>query len=129
MDEGDLEAEEPAPRTLVDELDAAGGEPLELITDVGDLEGDVVHARPALGEELADRRVGAERGEELDPAFADSKRCCLDTLVGDGLAMLELGTEEPFVGLDGRVQVGDGDTDVVDPPGSGHESDATGRSA
>ena len=63
VDEGDLEPEEAAAGLLVDQLGAAGGEPGELVGDVVDLERNVVHAGPALGEELPDRRIGAERRE------------------------------------------------------------------
>ena len=114
MDEGDLEAEQALPRVLVDQLGAAGRKPLELGRDVVDLEGNVMHARPALCEELAHRRFRAERGKELDPAGADPKRHGLDSLIRNSLTMLELGAEQPLVGLDRRVQVGNGDADMVD---------------
>src|SRR4051795_12351630 len=71
MDERDLQAEEPTPRRLVDQLRALGGELVDRRADVVDLVGDVVHAGPAVGEELTDRRVVAECGEQLDPAGAD----------------------------------------------------------
>jgi hypothetical protein len=115
MDEGDLEAEQARPRLLVDELGAAGRKPLELGPDVVNFEGDVMHAGPAVREELADRCFRAERSEQLDPPGADPQRGGLDSLVGHGLTMLELGTEKPLVGLDRRVQVGDRDADMVDP--------------
>ena len=63
MDEGDLEAEQAPPRLLVDQLGAAGRKPLELGPDVVNLEGDVMHAWPAVREELADRCFRAERSE------------------------------------------------------------------
>src|SRR6185312_10505659 len=66
MGEGDLEAEEPAPGRLVDQLRALGAQFLERCADVVDLVGDVVHAGPALGEEPADRSVVAEGREQLD---------------------------------------------------------------
>lgn len=115
VDEGDLEAEETAPRPLVDQQGAFGTQLLERRTDVGHLEGHVVHTRPALGQELPDRGLLAERGEQLDPALADAKRSSLDTLVGNGLALLELGAEEQLVGRKRLVEVIDSDTEVVDP--------------
>ena len=45
------------PRPLVDQLRARRGELVERGADVVDLVGDVVHPRPALGEEAADGRV------------------------------------------------------------------------
>ena len=60
MKERDLEAEEPPLRALVDQLGALRRELVERLADVGDLVGDVVHSRPALGEELPDGRLFAE---------------------------------------------------------------------
>ena len=65
---------------LVDQLGALRGQPLELGRDVVDLEGDVVHPRAAPLEEPADRRVGIERGEQLDPVVADAQQRRLDAL-------------------------------------------------
>ena len=66
MDERDLQAEEPEAGRLVDQLHPGGAQPLELGAEIVDLEGDVVHAGAALREELPDRRVVAERREQLD---------------------------------------------------------------
>src|SRR4029450_10146543 len=57
MQERNLEAEEAAARLLVDELDSLGRQLVDRGAHVVDLVGDVVHARPALGQELADRRL------------------------------------------------------------------------
>src|SRR5690242_19093342 len=73
MDERDLEPEQPAPRAFVDQFRALRGQLVERGADVVDLVGHVVHAGPALGEELPDRRVVAERGEQLDAVGADSQ--------------------------------------------------------
>jgi hypothetical protein len=115
MDERHLEPEHPLARKLVDQLGASSCETLKLAADIVDLKSDVVHAWAALGEELPDRRVRPERGEQLDAALADAHRRRLDSLVTDGLAVLELGPEEPLVGVDGLVEVGDCDTEVMDP--------------
>ncbi len=106
-------------RPLVDQLRARGGEERKLRADVVDLERDVVHTGPALREELADRRVGPERGEQLDPAAAHLHRDSLDALVDDRFAMLELRPEQTTVGVDGFVEVVDCDAEVVDVP-NGH---------
>src|SRR5262245_18362057 len=97
VDERDLEAEEPPARPCVDQLCALGGELVESGADVVDLEGDVMHSGAPLREELADRRVVAERGQELHPVGADAQRRCLDALLLERLAVLELGTEQPVV--------------------------------
>src|SRR5439155_24376768 len=106
--------EEPAARRIVDELRAQPGQLRELGAHVVYLVRDVVHAGTALREELADRRVLAERGQELDASRADAQRRRLDALVGDGRAMLDLGAEEPLVRRDGLVEIGDRDPEVVD---------------
>ena len=114
MDEGDLEAEETAMGALVDQLRALRGKIVESLSHVVDLVRDVVHARASLGEEPPDRRLVAERREQLDAAGTDPKGRSLDTLLGNGLAVLELGAEEPLVRLDRLVQIGDRDAEMVD---------------
>src|SRR5207245_861373 len=94
MDERHLEPEEAPPRYFVDQLSALGAQAAELGAEIVDVEGDVVQARPALGEELPDRRLGPEGPEQLDPAPTHMQRRCLDALLLDGLAMLERRAEE-----------------------------------
>ena len=69
---------------------------------------------PALCEELADGRVVAERGEQLDPARADADGRRLDALLLDALAMLDAAAEEPLVRSHRLVEVRDRDADVMD---------------
>ena len=76
--------------------------------------GDVVHARPPLGEEAADRRVRAGRGEQFEPARADEDRGGLDPLVGDAVAVLERSAERGLCVARALVEVGDRDTNMVD---------------
>jgi hypothetical protein len=116
VEEGDLEAEQSGPRLVVDELGAGRRESVELGPDVAHLEGDVVHARPALRDEPPYRRVLAERPQELDAAVSDEERGCLDPLAGDKLPMLDRRREETLVALDRAVEVVDGDPEVVDAP-------------
>src|SRR5436305_15152912 len=89
MKERDLEPEEPAPRCVVDDLDAFVVQLVERALHVCDLVRDVMHTRPALGQELADRRLLAERGKQLDATLADAQRRRLDPLLRNRLAMLE----------------------------------------
>src|SRR5512133_1766629 len=124
VQEGDLEAEEAAARLLVDELDALRRQLVDRGTHVVDLVGDVVHARPAVGQELADRSLLAERGQELDASLADLERRGLDALVGDGLAVLEARAEQLLVRRHRLVEILDGDPEVVDPARL-HAGDAT----
>jgi hypothetical protein len=124
MDECDLEPEQAGSRLAVDELGSGGGELGNGVADVLDLVGDVVHPRPALGEEPADSRVIARRGEQLDPGGADEERRGLDALVGHARPMLDPGGEEPLVRRDRLVEVADGDAEVMDAA-RGHAGDAT----
>src|SRR5262245_17613547 len=114
MDERDLETEQPFPRSRVDELRALAPQRVESLADVADLERDVVHARATRGEEPPHRRVAVERREQLDSSVADEHGGRLDALVGHPRAMLELRAEQARVGVERRIEVGDGDTEVMD---------------
>src|SRR5439155_24159102 len=113
MDECNLEPEEPTARYGVDQLGSGRLELGQGRADVVDLVGDVVHPRPALREELADGSLVAERREQLDAAFAHAQRRGLDALVGHGVAVLQLRTEEPLVRGDRLVEVGDSHAEMV----------------
>jgi hypothetical protein len=117
-----LEAEQAGPGLAVDKRHSFAREPRKLRANVGNFEGDVMHAGTALAEKLADRSVRAECAEELDPALADPKGRGLDSLVGNDFAVLELGAEQMPVRLDRLVEIGDGDSDVVN---AGHGGDGT----
>ncbi len=125
MDESDLHAEEALARLGVDQLSPLLGEADQLGLDVVDLVGDVVHARPALGEELADRRVVAKRRQQLDPAAADEHRSCLDALILNRGTVLELGAEQQLVGLEGLIQVVHSNAEMMDAAWD-HAADANG---
>ena len=124
MDECDLEAEEALARTGVDQLGAGGREAVELRVHVFDLVGDVMHAGPALGEELADRGLVPERREQLDAPCSDEHGRGLNPLVVDLGTVLELGPEEPLVRLNRLVQVVNGNAEMMDAAGP-HGTDAT----
>jgi hypothetical protein len=115
MDECDLESEEPAVRLLVDKLDALLGQALQLALEIAHLVGDVMHAGPSAGEELPDRSLFSERSEQLDATFTDADGGGLYTLLGDRVAMLYLGTEEPSVRFDRLVEILDGNPEMVNP--------------
>ena len=114
MDEGDLEAEHPVPRRLVDQLGARVRKMREGRADVVDLVRDVVHTWAALREEAADRRVLAECAEQLEAALADADGRCLDTLLVHARAMLEPRAEEALIGVERAVEILDRETHVVD---------------
>ncbi len=93
-----------------------GLQPGDLGADVLGLERDVMDARPALRQELADRCICPERSKELDPRLADPQRCRLDALVVDALAVLQRRAEQRRPADDRRVEVVDRNPDVVDVP-------------
>ena len=113
MDERDLQAEEPPVRARVDQLGPFGRELVESGADVVDLECDVMHSGAPLREELADRRVLAECSQQLDPVRTDAQRRSLDALFLEHLALLELGPEEPVVRGQRRIEIVDGDAQVM----------------
>jgi hypothetical protein len=124
MNEGDLEPEQAAVGLGVDQLGALRREIGKSRADVGHLVGDVVHPGAPLGEEPPDRRVVAERGDELDQALADADRRRLDTLCLDALAMLEPAAEQTLVRRHSRIEVLDRDADVMNPKRL-HSTDVT----
>ncbi len=114
MDEGDLHPVQAGAGLGVDQLGALRGQVAESPGEIVDVVGDVVHPRPALGEELPHRRLGPERGQQLDPAASDPHRGRLDPLLGHRLALLELGAEQELVGSHRVVEILDGDAEMVD---------------
>ncbi len=115
VDKCDLHAEEAAVWLLVDQLDALFREPAQLPLKVSHFIGDVMHSGATIGEKLANRGLLAERGKQLDTALANAHRGGFDALVGDRLSALDLGTEEPSIGVDGLVEVFDGNSEMVNP--------------
>lgn len=114
MHERHLEAEHALPRLGVDQLGTAFLEVAERGADVVDLVRHVMHPGPALGEELAHRRVAGERSQQLDAALADTNGCRLDALVLDANAMLDATAEEALVRPHRLVEVDDRDADMMD---------------
>ena len=108
------QAEEPLPRLLVDQLRTCSRELAEGRAHVGDLVRDMVHPRPALLEEPANRRVVAEGGEELDAPGPHHHGSGLDALVLHPVPVLELTAEEPCVRRDRLIEVMHGDAEVMD---------------
>ena len=94
--------------------------------DVVDLVREVVNAGASPREEASDRRVLVRWRQQLDAAGADEDGRSLDALLGDELAVLEGGAEGADVRLDGLVEIGNGDADMMKAPGV-HACDATAR--
>jgi len=113
MDEGDLQPEEPAARRFVDQACTGPPQPLELGPDVRDLKRNVVQPWASLLQEPPDRSFGPQRSQELDPPGAGTQGDGVDTLLLEAVAMLDLRLEQPRIRLDGCVEIGDRDPDVV----------------
>jgi hypothetical protein len=124
MDEGDLEPEESLARPRVDQIGAGVGELGKRRTEICDLVGDVVHARPALGEKAADRCVLVKGLEQLEASLADPERRRAYTLIVNGRLVLDVCAEESLVRCQRLVEIFDGDTDVVDPASVHPDADA-----
>src|SRR5438034_2238384 len=116
VDERDLEPEESSPRPVVDQLSALGGQLVQSFAHIRDLVRDVVHPRPALRKEFPHGRLLPERGEQLDAILAHPQRSRLDTLVQDRLTVLEARAEEPLVGGNCLVEIGDRNAEMMDSP-------------
>lgn len=125
VEERDLTSEQASTRPLVDEFRPGGREAGKLGADVRDLEGEVMQARAAVGEEPPDGGVRTVRRQQLDATLPDAEKRDVGPLVCHGLAMLDLRPEKEPVRLDSLFEVRDGDADVMEAVYR-HPSDATG---
>src|SRR5919106_4565517 len=98
MNERDLVASEAVAGLEVDHLGAVGRQSADGGGDVLDLEGDVVHAGPALGEKTAHGSVLLERRQKLDAAIPDTHVPRLDALVLHTATKLDPRAKQPLVG-------------------------------
>jgi hypothetical protein len=96
-----------------DEARALGFEDVEGGGDVVDVEGDVVEAFAAFGEETADGRVGGGGLEELDAGVAGGDEGGADLLVLDGF-FVDDAEAEGLVELAGLGDAVDRDAEVVE---------------
>ena len=127
VDERNLQPEEPGSWLRVDQVSACISQLGQRRVEVGDLVGDVVHSRPAFGEEATDGRVLAERLQQLHSPVADAKRSCAHSLIlNRGGPVLDLRSEQPRVRLQRDVEILDGHSKVMDPARV-HWTDAIGR--
>ena len=120
MDERHFETEHTAARRLVDQLGARDRQLREGGANVVDLVRDVVHPGAALREEAADRRILAERAEQLEPARTDADERGLDALLLHARALLEPCAEQALVRIERAVEILDRKTDVMHRAGRLH---------
>ena len=126
MDKGNFEAEQPLARSLVDQVRTRTRELRKRGVQVAHLERNVVHARAALGEEAADRGIGAKRLEQFNATVTDAERRRADTLLFDCRAVLDLRAEQSLVRRDRLVEVFNGNTEMMNTARV-HAADATAR--
>jgi len=123
MDERNLEPEQASTRAFVDQIRTRARELHERPVEIAHLVGDMVHPGPPLREEAADRRVFAERLEQLHSTVADADRRGFDTLIWHRRSVLDPSAEQPLVCRERGVEVLDRDPQVMDPSRL-HASDA-----
>src|SRR4051812_6466280 len=119
--EGDQVARGSGAGDFVDELRAGGPVAVQLGRDVGDAVAQMVHPRPAAGEELRDGRVVAGGGEELQAPLAGAEEHHLDALLLHPLAAVALATGDRFEDGERLVERVHGDSHVVERT-AGHSS-------
>jgi hypothetical protein len=102
------------PRRLVHQRDARGTQSPQHGCDVRDPVADVVDALATSGQKAPHRRLRTERAEELDVGRSHREEDLLYSLVLDPFAMRRFQTEGVPVLLDGGLEVGHGDPDVID---------------
>ena len=115
MDERDLEPEQAAVRLLVDQLDALLGEVVELRCRSFTSYATWCMPGPALREELADG-VSSPSGASSSTRLSPTRTAAASTPCSATVSRCStLGAEEPPVGVEGLVEVLDGDAEMVDP--------------
>jgi len=106
-------------RDLVDQADSGGAAAVEGTVEVVDGEADVMDAWASFGDELADRRVGILRLEQLDEGVSGREAGDAGTI---GIVQRDLGQSEE-IAVEGKdlVECAHGDPDVGDARGAaGH---------
>src|SRR4029434_10327836 len=101
-------------RRLVDQTDPLRPKVLERVGDACDAVTHMMHARPPLTEEPADRRVGSQRTEQLDERFPNGEEHLFDALIVHPLAVYRLDAERAQVAFHGLAEIRDRDPNVVD---------------
>lgn len=123
VDEGDLEPEEARARPLVDQVGAGARKLGHRRVQIAHLVGHMVHSGTSLRQEATHRRVLAERLEQLDAAVTDPDRGGANALIIHRRAVLDPRPEQLRVGREGRVEILDGDSQMMDSSRL-HASDA-----
>lgn len=114
VDERDAVSATTGPRLLVDELHALLAQVGERVVERPDGEPEVVQSRAAARDESLDRRPLVGGLHELEVHARDLDHGLLDAVLNDVLPGDGMDPERPRVEVEGRVEVLDSDTDLVD---------------
>ena len=114
VDERDAVSATTGPRLLVDELHALLAQVGERVVERPDGEPEVVQSRAAARDESLDRRPLVGGLHELEVHARDLDHGLLDAVLNDVLPRDGMDPERPRVEVEGRVEVLDSDTDLVD---------------
>ena len=115
MDERDERAFGARPRLLVDQPDAARLQLRERRRDVVDAQRDVMQAGPALLEVLRDRRIRRRRLEQLERRLRRrGMKCARTRCDATSSRRLDLEPERVAIERQRRVEIADGDADVIE---------------
>src|SRR5690606_2183240 len=104
----------PGPWRFVDEDESGLAEVGERGVDIGDPIAEMVQARTSSLEEARDGRVRSSGGEKFGTSGPRAEEDDLDTHRVDDLPRRGRLADEPLPDRDRRVEIGNGDTDVVE---------------
>src|SRR5687767_2889381 len=116
VDEVDPAAGRAAPGDVVEQPEAALAQRGADRLDIGHPEGELLQPCPGPPDELGDRGLGGQRGEQLDAGLpvADGEHRLADTLFLVGLLVHRVHAEGLRVEGDRLVEIRDGDAHMVD---------------
>jgi hypothetical protein len=114
MDERDHRSFGSWTRRLVDHPEATRLQPLDDRKDIGHSQRDVVQTRAAFVQIPGDWRTGGGRFEQLQPRASDRDEMGTDLLRPDLLRRFDVQTESVAVERECRVEVLDGNPDVIE---------------
>lgn len=112
--ERDAGSASPDSRPLIDQAGALVGEMSQGGADVGHGISDVMQPLTMTLDESANRRVGAQRLQQLHVGAAKRNHGLFHALLLDTFSMNRLHREQPFILGKGVVQIADSDAHVVD---------------
>ena len=92
----------------------SGGDALDGRLESGHAQGNVVQTGAAFAEKLRNRAIGTERFEKFQAGGTGGQHGDMNTLGGDGFTSGFSHAEGALIEAEGFVDIGNGDTEVVD---------------